>query len=260
MIKYSAILITAILCLVCFANCTPSESVVQTAIASTKEIEDAILEETSVALQAATQEALNIQRTQEFEIGQTQTVEALAIAQTQAAIPKNCTPRGTYIDSEGDTTFDFLDILRVETLLEGENLTVTFFLANVPEEITINSASEGSGEYSWGVEIDVDQNPDTGTSGHQSMSGRAGIDYDLSLFHFSWGEEKTGPIENVMAHDAAVWKPSPDGGMTSSSRENFTVNYDLNTITLKGRIPGINEGSFLYFHTAKDMPGDSLCD
>lgn len=231
--KYSAILITAILCMVCLSNCTASESAIQTAIASTAAYEEGIRQETQAA-------------------------EAVA----QKAIPGGSTPSGIYIDLEGDTTYDLLDILKVETFLEGENLSVTFFLANIPEEITINTVAEGFGEYGWGVEIDVDQNADTGTSGYQSMTGRLGIDYDMSLFHFSWGgEEKTGPIESVLAYDAQIWKPSSDGqGMESSGTASFTVDYNLNTISLKGKIPGINEGSLLYFHTEKEGMEDSLGD
>ncbi len=262
--KHFAILMITLLCIVFLANCAPSESVMQTAIASTKEIEDAILEETRVALQTATQEALSIQRTQEFEIEQTQTVESLSVAQTQAAIPKNCTPGGTYVDFEGDIDIDYMDIIKVETSLEKEVLTVIFYLKSLPDEITINKEEieEGMGEYYWGVCIDVDNNPDTGSL--QSMVGSSsGIDYELSLFHFVYGDPKTGKLDGVMKHDAYIWIEK-DEYWEVYNRANLKVDYENNTITLSGWIPRINENSLLHFVTQESYvfstDSDFLCE
>ena len=261
--KYIVIFLSAILCMVFFANCAPSESVLQTAIASTKEIDDAILEETRVALQAATQEALSIQSTQEFEIGQTKTVEALSVAQTQAAIPKNCTPGGTYVDFEGDIDIDYLDIIKVETSLEKEVLTVIFYLKSLPNEITINKEEleEGMSEYYWGVSIDVDNDPDTGA--FRSIAGEfSGSDYELSLFHFVSGRPKTGKLDEVMKSDAYVWRAKEDY-TEMYKHADLKVDYEQNTITLSGGIPKIDENSLLHFVTQESYgfapDSDLLC-
>ena len=249
--KHFVILMTTILCLVCFANCAPSESVLQTAIASTKEIEDAILEETRVALQAATQEALNIQRTQEFEIGQTQTAQALSVAQIQ----KNCTPGDTYVDEEGDTDIKHIDILKAETDLENETLTCVIYLEDISSEITVNRTNIEKNilEYSWAVYVDVDNNTTTGMSW-----GFLGADYVMSIMKFAFGEEeKTGPID-ILAQ-TNIWK-FEDDSMANYNKLDVSIDYDMNTITLVGDIPGITNDSLLYFYALDYHETDTLCE
>jgi hypothetical protein len=243
------------------SNCGASESAVQTAIASTAVYEEGIRQETQAQADVFMEQTAVVKQTEQANIDLTRTAEALSVSQTQTAIPRSCTPGGTYIDGAGDTLVGYMDILQVETIFNNENLTVIFTLAELPDEITINSQPEGYGEYYWGVEIDVDQNTETGTTGQMGITGRAGVDYDMSLFHFSWGDEKTGPIENVMGYDASVWVPSSDGmGMESGGRAKIAVDYELNTISITGRIPGINQNSLLFFNTQTDMREDSLCE
>ena len=249
--KHFVILMTAILCLMCFANCAPSESVLQTAIASTKENEDAILEETLVALQAATQEALNIQRTQEFEIGQTQTAQALSVAQIQ----KNCTPGDTYFDKEGDTDIKHIDILKAETDLENETLTCVIYLEDISSEITVNRTNieKNMLEYSWAVYVDVDNNTTTGMSW-----GFLGADYVMSIMKFAFGEEeKTGPID--LLAQTNIWK-FEDDSMANYNKLDVSIDYDMNTITLVGDIPGITNDSILYFYALDYQETDTLCE
>ncbi len=256
--------LSIVLCIGCLANCTPSESAMQTAIASTKAVEDAILEETLVAQQAATQETLNMQSTKNAEIGQTQTVEAFSVAQTQEAIPRDCTPGGTYEDFEGDIGTDYLDILKIETSLENEVLTLVIHLKGLPDEITINKEEieSGTSEYYWGVSVDVDGDPDTGSN--FSLAGNdLGYEYELSLFHFVRGNPQTGKIEDVLKGDALVWRAREDY-TEQFGKANFEVDYELNTITISGSIPGINENSLLYF-AAQEYYGflpdsDYLCE
>ena len=270
----------AFLVVALMTGCGPSEKAVATAIAQTEEVERAIeqqthtaeamiLEQTEIAQQRAketeqaqfaaeTEQARIAQETQQAVVAQTQTAEAVSYAQTQTAIPRQCTPGGVFVDFEGDASEDLVDILKVETFLEGENLTVVMFVKSLPPEITINKEEKGHGEIEWAVNIDVDNDPETGSSKNYDVG--KGLEYTLRLFHFSWGEEKTGPIEQVMARDTSVWRFTEEG-TTSVSSGSMSVDYEANSVTIKGRVPGINEESRLYFTTSLTFTDvDTLCE
>ena len=64
-----------------------------------------------------------------------------------------------------------IDIRNVTTALDGETLTVTFQLRDVPETLTFDRTGvpENALEYGWEVSIDVDNDPETGAGGFDSM-------------------------------------------------------------------------------------------
>ena len=71
-----------------------------------------------------------------------------------------------------------IDIRGVTTALDGETLTVTFQLRDLPETLTFNRTGvpKHALEYNWEVLIDVDNDPETGS---------AGFDYMLSAGYFA---------------------------------------------------------------------------
>jgi len=173
-----------------------------------------------------------------------------------------CTPGKTFIDEEGDVEEEYLDLLKVETYLENEVLTVVFFLTELPQRFHINQRGtgmeEGSIEYYWGVDIDADNNDATGIDGSWGIPAM-GIDYRIVLFHYIHGDQEFGLIEqflttvDVMADDI------------KSQPANMSVDYEARTITLSSQIPGINESSQLHFLALKNLPDfewfdDFLCE
>ena len=59
-----------------------------------------------------------------------------------------------------------IDIRGVATALDGETLTVTFQLRDLPETLTFNRTGvpKHALEYNWEVSIDVDNDPETGSA------------------------------------------------------------------------------------------------
>ena len=198
---------------------------------------------------------MNVTKTQEAILTATATVKTLAIAQTQATLPKNCTPGGTYVDVAGDVEIDYMDILKVDTALEKDVLTATFYVRGLPKEITINreGIERGFAEYMWSVDIDVDNNLETGAS----MPDK-GFDYALKLFSFVGGRQLTGTIEKLISPD--LWKYTGDSSR-SVGKAKLSINYEKNTITLSSKVPGINKNSILFFSTYYGIPtGGRLTD
>jgi hypothetical protein len=173
-----------------------------------------------------------------------------------------CTPGGTYLDEEGDVAEGYLDLLKVETRLENEQLTVVFFLKELPRRLQINQRGvgmdEGSIEYYWGVDINVDNDDATGVDGSWGIPAK-GIDYSIELFHFISGDQEYGSIEEFLAI-----MDSKEGEGRSQHAE-MSLNYEERTITLSSQIPGITSSSELHFLTFRYFPGfkrfdDFLCE
>ena len=230
-------------------SCTASESASQTAISGTEE-----------AVQAVTQEALNLKKTQEAILAAAETEKTLSVSQTQTALPHNCTPGGTYVDIAGDVDIDYMDILKVDTVMEKDLLTVTFYVRGLPKEITVNreELEEGSEETQLGVSIDVDNNIETGGSLGESR----GFEYSLRLWSFKFGAQQTGPIEKLISAD--LYEVT-NTSMRTVGKAELSVDYAKNTITLSSKVPGINTNSILYFSTTyfktnNTLSADDLCN
>ena len=88
-------------------------------------------------------------------------------------------PGQTATDEVSDVSTAYLDIVEVSTSLAGETLTVAFRFKDIPETLTFNrtGTSTNSMEYSWGVLVDADADPETGDGG---------FDYLLSAHHIVW--------------------------------------------------------------------------
>ena len=76
--------------------------------------------------------------------------------------------------ASGDVSHELvghIDIRGVTTALDGETLTVTLLLRDVPEMLTFDRTGVPAHalEYSWEVSIDVDNDAETGAGGFDSM-------------------------------------------------------------------------------------------
>ena len=87
-------------------------------------------------------------------------------------------PGQSVVDAISDTLPAHIDITEVSTTLAGdETLSVVFHLRDVPETLEFyrKNVPKDALEYKWEVEIDVDNDPETGSRG---------ADYSLGASHF----------------------------------------------------------------------------
>jgi len=240
-----AIFLFIFIILILLSACTPSEDIIRTAIIATQS------QETLVA--AATQLAV-LQSTPEPTVNNDPAPiqEESFIAPTQEIPPmpvfEGCYPDQVCPDQTNTSNLpEIIDMLKGESHLDNETLTVIFHLVEAPQEITINreNMEENMQEYGWTVYIDVDNDPNTG------MSYMApGIDYVLSLDHSNYFNEppQTGLITDLL--EAIVFEAAPEENMLYMiDTATLTIDSANNTISMTGTIPGINENSILYFYT-----------
>ena len=136
-----------------------------------------------------------------------------------------------------------IDILGVTTALDGETLTVTFQLRDLPETLTFNRTGvpKHALEYNWEVSIDVDNDPETGS---------AGFDYMLSAGYFvhplAKNSDTVAEITQPGFVKASLWGLNRQGYRVPAEVDiAIEVSAADNTITLSGDIPGITEASRL---------------
>ena len=136
-----------------------------------------------------------------------------------------------------------IDIRDVTTTLDGETLTATFHLRDVPEMLTFDRTGVPAHalEYSWEVSLDVDNDPETGTDG---------FDYMLSAGYFV---HPLATNSNTVAHitqpgfvEVGIWGLDREGNRILAEGS-IEVSAEENTITLSGKIPGITAESPLKF-------------
>ncbi|MCY3707448.1 MAG: hypothetical protein OXG26_01045 [Caldilineaceae bacterium] len=149
-------------------------------------------------------------------------------------------------DERNDTARDLvahIDILGVATALDGETLTVTFQLRDLPETLTFNRTGvpKHALEYNWEVSIDVDNDPETGS---------ADFDYMLSAGYFvhplAKNSDTVAEITEPGFVKAGLWGLNRRGYRVPAEADvAIEVSAAENTITLVGDIPGITEASRL---------------
>lgn len=138
-----------------------------------------------------------------------------------------------------------IDIRGVTTALDGETLTVTFQLRDLPQTLTFarTGVPEDALEYSWEVLIDVDNAPETGSGG---------FDYMLSAAYFVprffQGNNTVAEITQPGFVKASLWGLHREGYRVLAEADiEVEVSAEDNTITLSGEIPGITAESPLKF-------------
>ena len=149
-------------------------------------------------------------------------------------------------DEFKDHSYDLvahIDIRGVTTALDGETLSVTLELRDLPETLTFNRTGvpQHALEYNWEVSIDVDNDPETGS---------AGFDYMLSAGYFvhplAKNSDTVAEITQPGFVKASLWGLNRQGYRVPAEADiAIEVSADDNTITLSGEIPGITEESRL---------------
>ncbi|GAB4569862.1 MAG: hypothetical protein Fur0017_15420 [Anaerolineales bacterium] len=191
-------------------------------------------------------------------------VETSTITPTATPLPV-CNP-GTSVESEANSSLPgYIDILNVSTKLNRSQLTVTFTMSWLPDAIGINRdiISFGSAEIAWGVAVDVDNDPATGSSISLIDSGY-GYEYALQAINYKQGEEQQGDIETLFTDKIHIWEYFLDGSSNTISVGKMKVDTSAATLTLSGNIKDITRNSYLhffavYFPTDKKQLTDELC-
>ena len=155
-------------------------------------------------------------------------------------------------DQATDELPGYIDILRVESRLEGEKLTAVFHLRDIPQELTVNreGVHHMHQDYGWNVDIDI----------HGAVRD---ISADYSLFDYTLRVENsaekspsdsspiTGPFDDVMNPLLLEFVRDMENNYLTHKHLNgdsrLLVSYEDNTLTLSGQIPGITRESTLLF-------------
>ncbi len=146
-----------------------------------------------------------------------------------------------------------IDIRGVTTAVDGETLTVTLQLRDLPEMLTFDRTGVPAHalEYSWEVSIDVDGDAETGAGGY---------DYMLSAGYVAHPLVKDGNTAARITDPGFVTAGilGLDGeGNRVVAEADIEVSAEDNTITLSGNIPGITAESPLKYR-AYDYFGGSV--
>ena len=235
------------------SGCTKTETKLQSEATLDSSVEEEIM-------RYATQEALELQKTKESIHEETATAEAISVSQTQTSIPRNCTVEGTYLDFENDSNEKFLDILKIDSSLTNEKLTVVLYLQDLPEKIQVGLDDEGNYVHDYSYSIDIDADNDISTSRRGSPEG---IDHTLFFPPLILNDVNSYSLTDSVMISNFVYKLGDSGGFYKQDRLTVDVDYETNTLTFSGNIPGINKDSKIYIDTGKQFPHyevfDTLC-
>ena len=163
---------------------------------------------------------------------------------------------------------DYVDIVGVSSELDGEILTATFHLRDIPQELDLSTedAKVNRAEYTLVVFISLEYTPDDEFPRTDFVLGAV----------YSWerpAQETTGKVggaatmllASVLEIDPAIYEDleedeGEDGkGVPYTQLENkvdVVISDQDNTLTLVGQIPGITDESALIFSNRQsEFPG-----
>lgn len=144
-----------------------------------------------------------------------------------------------------------IDVRDIAVALDGETLTVTFHLRDLPETLTFDRSGVPANalEYSWEVSIDVDNDRATGPGGY---------DYMLSAGYFVHplvkGSNTAARMTDPGFVTARILGLDAEGNRRLAAAA-IVVSAADNTITLTGKIPGITAESPLRFRAYDHLSG-----
>ncbi|MDE0310948.1 MAG: hypothetical protein OXI52_01690 [Caldilineaceae bacterium] len=143
----------------------------------------------------------------------------------------------------------YIDIVRVETALDGEILTATLHLRELPEQLEFSrkGAASDSPEYMWMIHIDTDMIEEPELERFEYMFGA----FAMMNIGMTSGKSFFSPLEEGL--QVTLWKTrSPDRLDSVPTDPSMSISHELNTISLTGEISGISPSSDLTFY-ATDM-------
>ena len=161
---------------------------------------------------------------------------------------------------------DYVDILRVESSLDGEILTVVIYLKSIPQELTANREGQSDlakdsdeaeipFEYYWNVNIDVD-----GTA--KSPNNNSLFDYMFSSVISLGSPSLDSPptaidFEDALSFDFFEFEHPADSEKLSILRHagpaQLNISYEDNSLTFRSQVPGISDNSTLFFYAGDDF-------
>ena len=143
----------------------------------------------------------------------------------------------------------YIDIVRVETALDGEILTATLHLRELPEQLEFSrkGAASDSPEYMWMMHIDTDLIEEPEPERFEYMFGA----FAMMNIGMTSGKSTMLPLEEGL--QVFLWKMrSPDRLDIVPTDPSMSISHELNTISLTSEISGISPNSDLTFY-AVDM-------
>lgn len=149
-------------------------------------------------------------------------------------------------DPQGDMASDFMDLIKASCYLEGPVLKVTIEVAELPNELIFNreGLAEGTTEYRWQAEIDVDGDPSTGSS--------TGSEYLVMAIHRVDNQTATTmPIDEGVQ---AMALKHISGNSWSIFSASLDINTATNIMTLRSEIPNISEDTSIVVNTLEQHP------
>ena len=156
------------------------------------------------------------------------------------ALPVTAAPSGRSASTdESREPAGHVDIRGVTTTVDGETLTVTLLLRDLPETLTFDRTGVPAHalEYAWEVSVDADSDAQTGAGGFDYMLSAGYVVHPLVKdANTAAGITDPGYVTaGILGLDAAGNRVVAEAGIEVSAAGN--------TITLSGDIPGITEAS-----------------
>lgn len=143
----------------------------------------------------------------------------------------------------------YIDIVRVETALDGEILTAILHLRELPEQLEFSrkGAASDSPEYMWMIHIDTDLIEESEPERYEYMFGT----FAMMNIGMTSGKSTMLPLDEGL--QVILWKTrSPDRLDSVPIDSSMFISHELNTISLASEISGISPNSDLTF-IAVDM-------
>jgi hypothetical protein len=132
-------------------------------------------------------------------------------------------------DPEGDVPEAYLDVTELTVSVDGEMLEAILRFRDLPEDLTFDrdEMPEGPFEYSWKVQVFMDESDDQ-------------ADYVINAMYHAHDDVSAfaGRIDELVT----VQVEEHTGGGSWSSLDqpaSIEVDYEADTMTLRGQIPGI---------------------
>jgi len=145
----------------------------------------------------------------------------------------------------------YVDMIRVETTLEGETLTAVFHLREIPEELEFNrkGVDHMSPEYMWMIHIDADGVDESEFERYE---------YTLGAFsNLNPGRAYPQAASRLFEDEIQIilWEHQRDHFIDVSVDPRLIVSHEEDTLTLISEVPGITAESVLMFSILDTLLG-----